>query len=551
MDMLEQRADGKYKIVEHYRIKGGQVTRNTKIREGVKDLMVEGKKYKCLASFTFPISRPDKENLNERTYTTTLWLEVIKKKMGEGSYGLMDHPKEEGSTKDRFCVWHNIRIVESKIEGTIVVADAYLFGAWGKEVLAGLEAGGEVGLSTVGWGEFEEDNKTIVAETFELDRVADFVLHPSYEVYGTLEDMKTEAESVQDIETEKIQESIDKPNKAKEEGSMKRKQTLEERDFRKKIKDAVNGVKTLSDLASRLSEYEEILTYFEDVDFDVTDVKEEVQALYDTELSYKESLVIKGSGYDDLHKNLEEITTKHDSLTEDFNALRETLDKTTAKKEVLQNMCDELKSFIEHLKETIVLTKGEINGMYSADQYHELYVYTEAREKELATVQANLVSALATVDALNEEKKTREDAKRAEETRIKEENHLKRQKSLEDFKERRIKEAEEKKRLKEETMSFSNTSAVETFYNEKVASNPELDFSKFKDSILSCKTVLEAELKFMRVKAMIDSSDAGNEYLRELNGQNRIKRSRDLFENQSIDEDTEDDTVYKGYDTWI
>ena len=160
---------------------------NNKIK--VESVLLEGKKVNCLGVYTFPISRPNETNLNERIYTSKLWENVIKNKMGENSYGLMDHPVDEGSVKDRFCVWKDIRFSEDK---KLILADAYLFGSNGQEVMDGLEAGGSVGLSTVGYGDFKKDKKTIDESSYELDRVADFVLNPSYQVFGTSEDIKKE-----------------------------------------------------------------------------------------------------------------------------------------------------------------------------------------------------------------------------------------------------------------------------------------------------------------------------------------------------------------------
>ena len=191
------------RLVENFKLTPNDI-RKQSINESVLSKTIEatdGKAYKAKAVYTFPISRPDKENLNGRVYTSKLWEKVIKEKQAEGCFGLMDHPEDDGSTKNAWCVWRDLRFSEDK---KLVVADAYLFGFWGQQVLEALEAGGSVGLSTSGFGEFKDDDKTLNEETYQLERVADFVLNPSYEVFGHQEDLKTQ-ESVENLNPKMIE----------------------------------------------------------------------------------------------------------------------------------------------------------------------------------------------------------------------------------------------------------------------------------------------------------------------------------------------------------
>ncbi len=184
---LEQREDGKYKLIESILIKPSQI-KKVKLTES-KKVLHENKEYKAIAVYSFPISKPGTLNLNERIYSESLWRKVIQEKQAENSYGLMGHPEGDGSPADAWCVWHNIRL--EKINGELfTMADAWLFGPHGQQVNEGIEAGSEVGLSTAGYGDFEEDGITIRTKDYELERVADHVLTPSFGVFGTLEDFK-------------------------------------------------------------------------------------------------------------------------------------------------------------------------------------------------------------------------------------------------------------------------------------------------------------------------------------------------------------------------
>ena len=60
----------------------------------------------------------------------------------------MDHPANEGSTKDIWCVWRNLRFNEAK---DTIIADSYLVGKWGEQIKEILEAGGRVGLHFRVW----------------------------------------------------------------------------------------------------------------------------------------------------------------------------------------------------------------------------------------------------------------------------------------------------------------------------------------------------------------------------------------------------------------
>ncbi|KKM63841.1 hypothetical protein LCGC14_1507440, partial [marine sediment metagenome] len=204
--LLEQRDDGKYKLIESMMVKPQHINKINLNESVSRKVLHEGKEYKAIAIFSFPVSRPGQKNYNERIYSESLWNRIIKEKMGENSYGLMGHPEDDGNPKDAWCVWRNVR--QEKINGELFAfADAWLFGPHGRQVNEGIEAGSGVGLSTVGYGDFEEDGITIRESDYELCRVADHVLEPSFGVFGTLEDIKSEKIEKKDevvIKTKKL-----------------------------------------------------------------------------------------------------------------------------------------------------------------------------------------------------------------------------------------------------------------------------------------------------------------------------------------------------------
>ena len=149
-----------------------------------KSNLVESKKGKTYQSLAVvkdvPVSKFT-ENLNGRVYPRKLWENVYKAKIAEGTLCLADHPADnsEGSVKDIVGVWRNFRINED-----ICTGDLYLIGKHGKQFLEVLKAGGKCGLSSVGFGELMEDEKTVDPNTYELVRLSDWVLTPSQGVFA-------------------------------------------------------------------------------------------------------------------------------------------------------------------------------------------------------------------------------------------------------------------------------------------------------------------------------------------------------------------------------
>lgn len=128
------------------------------------------------------------ENLNGRIYSRELWEAVVRAKMAEGSYCLAGHPPddEEDDPRRMMGVWKNLRVVEN-----YVIADLYVLKCEeGRKFFGSLVAGGKNGISTVGYGEFLSDGKTINPKTFILERYGDWVNSPSQQVYATFENIR-------------------------------------------------------------------------------------------------------------------------------------------------------------------------------------------------------------------------------------------------------------------------------------------------------------------------------------------------------------------------
>lgn len=131
-----------------------------------------------------PVTRFTK-NKNGRIYSKKLWEMVGLKKAFEGGSCLADHAEKEGSTTRMCGTWHNFRVSEN-----YATADLYLIGDHGQLFLeAILSKNKNLGLSTVGFGDFLSDGITVNPDTYELseESVCDWVLTPSQGVFATYE----------------------------------------------------------------------------------------------------------------------------------------------------------------------------------------------------------------------------------------------------------------------------------------------------------------------------------------------------------------------------
>lgn len=165
------------------------------------------------------------ENANGRIYPRRLWEKIITEGVAEGTLSLADHPgeNEEGSILNICGVWRNPRISEDTVR-----ADWYLVGDVGQLIMETVSVGGKVGTSSVGFGEFEEDNKTVQWDSYELVRLADAVIDPSQMVYATKENIETPKSEYALIQAEKVNKKINNYQNLSEQGNTNKARKAEE-----------------------------------------------------------------------------------------------------------------------------------------------------------------------------------------------------------------------------------------------------------------------------------------------------------------------------------
>lgn len=497
----------------------------------------ESTQYKALAVYTFPISRPDQKNLNNRIYTSGLWENQIRNKRGEGAFGLMDHPAEEGSTKDAWCVWRNLRFSKDR---KLILADAYLFGMWGKQVLEALEAGGSVGLSSSGWGEFLDDNTTLDPDTYELERPADFVLNPSYQVYGVQDDLvesiKNEQTDTSETEVTAINESEStlefSPKESIEENTMnndekKTSPSLEERTFDVNMRSLFKEAKKITDISKRIEENTTLLGYLEGRETDLrSEIEEAISADKAAILEGYNKYLEMSSKQEETEKALnesKELRETVDSLNKRIATLesekKSISDKNESLSEEFENACtllDSMKEYTDKQEDLLRIAKAQKNSMISAADHKELLAYSEGLEEDNKKLKKEVLELRRKLRSLIEASKNEEEDDDEDEEDDEEEKDDKKSKapakpndvdSKDDDTDDDEDEDEEEDEKKDESYSVYKgiTPEVLEYYEDLEFVNPKV--VKIKEEILSKHTLIEAQKTYYKLKSFVEEND--------------------------------------------
>lgn len=176
--------------------------------------VAESAEFEVLGVYDVPISRPGLKNKNNRTYTLERsWNPVLEKKMGEGSIGLLNHPKQ-GEAPDvtkSCCVWRNHRVATNEDGQDIIRADMFILKdkkGNGDLVESIIKAGGKVDLSTRGYGEIDPQG---VVYNYDY-KATDVVYEGSYGVQASKEHRYSEEEEPRVEENSGDNTDKNKPN---------------------------------------------------------------------------------------------------------------------------------------------------------------------------------------------------------------------------------------------------------------------------------------------------------------------------------------------------
>lgn len=487
------------KLVENFSISKDVLT-ELPLTESVLTEKETGKVHETKKKYRVDVSRYDFVNLNGRDYPKELWERVIKdqKSIWEGSFALADHPVEEGSFKDIVGVWSNMHLDEGR---KTVRADITFVGNYGKMATEILEAGGKIGFSSSGFGDLKEDGKTVDPTSYQIERIADCVLNPSQQVFGTIQDAIEENTSKPDPTDNK--ESVLKENNKM---SGRKYSKLEERAFRTDIESFLNEALQVSEPNSRLTSLEEVLSYFEEGS--PADLKEKVLA----EVAKCKTEILESAKVLNTFKetfgttNPEEFKEGFVKLATNSSLYERQADDWKKLAESLQEKIMELQSTIdslptqEQLEEAVALTK-KAKTFYSnkiSSMREDLFLKEESIEKNSAIIE-QMIKELSNLKKENKELsfEKRDLSEKVDFLKSKafslEENIV----SLKNQLAKTIREYEAppkfkvQKSGKEMFEGFSESKEVTSYYNDLVKQHGD-KILPYKERILGCKTLFEA-----------------------------------------------------------
>lgn len=320
------------------------------------------------------------ENGNGRIYNTKLWENVIERQRDiyVGSPMLCDHPEgdKDGNPRDICGVWLDCKMGDSNYDGVGIVYGLLIpSGRLGEDLKDHLKKGLKVGTSSSGFGKLLPDNKTVDPETYQIERLADFVLTPSQGTFFSWNESTSEVE-------DNIHESLEEDStKIKESNKLNIKENtvkdslkftkLEEKKFRRDMESFLEDAENIKDPQERLTELKEIKSYFEEGV--CPDLKEKVE-----EKIAKEEESIK--------KILEEsVVMKEELGIESSRDLKEKITKLCQDTKEAEKTAKDWKSISEQLQKKIVELKKELDDRptvsYTDFQSEKISALTEQIEK--------------------------------------------------------------------------------------------------------------------------------------------------------------------------
>lgn len=369
-----------------------------------------------------PISRYGVLNGNGRVYNKKLWENVIKnqKDTWYGSPCLMDHPSDDSAgDPSKICgVWVDLDIDKDPDKGFVY---GYLIpsGRLGEDLKDHVKKHLRAGLSSSGFGRLLSDGKTVDPDTYEIERIADFVLLPSQQVYFGID----ENNHIKNISP--VLESNDNPGSMHESSQVENKTTnniykenivkdsakiakLEEKKFRRDMESFLEEAIAIKDPQERLQEFREIKSYLEDGA--CPDLKEQIEQKIAEEEEYiktaiKEKAEFKEKFDVDSPKELEEKLTK---IVEESSSFNKEAQDWKAVAEKLQSKLNEknkeleerpTNQFVEYLNNKIEALENQLK-----DYKGKFVEFAQKATKEASSLKESRGSVQKELEDVKKEK---------------------------------------------------------------------------------------------------------------------------------------------------
>jgi hypothetical protein len=469
-----------------------------------------------------PISKYDVPNGNGRLYPKSLWENVINNQRNtwQGSPMLADHPVDDsdGSPGNICGVWVDGRVgSDGYVYGTLVPS-----GRLGADFKEHLSNGLKAGTSSSGFGELMSDRLTVDPDTFQIERLSDWVLTPSQGTYFTLGENSTGIKNASDSrmgESAHKQESV----VLKETRRMDKISKLEEKKFRRDMESFLNEASKITDPQGRLKEFEEILSYLEEGM--CPDLRESVQNKIKADQEY-------------IKKSLQEqIALKEELGVESVSELKEKLQVLVEDTEVLKEESKDWKSVAvsiqnkyEEAKKALAARPTHAYATYMRGKVRKLYQESKKLKGMIESQNAAMIEASGKFEvekkALREKINKMSTSLQEQRTRIDNLATSLEESSQNLVKLHKVKEALARKlvdykQLMEERSkpvirrspaeaiakqaSFRETKAINSYWSELVKRHGA-SILPYKERITSRKTFKEASSEYIKVMCEMDES---------------------------------------------
>jgi hypothetical protein len=483
------------------------------------EAVVGDKTYEILAVYRFPFTRPGQENLNKRIYPYALWDQVFR--MNAVTVSLVNHPDDDG---DPARIWAVMKNAGYSQDRTLGMVDCYIINNdFGKTAMGVLAAGGDIGLSSSGIGDFEVDGKTVAADSFTLERYADWVLCPSYSVFGSIDDKISEA-SMADIEKQEgggianfhgkkappfgkadggkkakeDEEDDDDPEKEKKEnriGTGMKLSLREKRELEASLKKIYEDVKSIKSVRERLERSKEALTFYEDTD--VESYKGEFEELVKEAEAEFEATLARGEQVDAVKKESEETSQmakearkEAEDLKKENEILKKENEKFKAQVKEANRQNDEsngiLASLAESMRRKIPYEKYEELLRY-AIKATKLYSEMKSDRNLLQIRVQEMLTGKKAIEEAQMVQYQKDAAARAHIEEVRQRNAV--AKSLSEQRLRETKETEFMRNVKPEVLEY---------YNDLIRMGENV--SGLREQILSRRTLTEAQMLVLKAR---------------------------------------------------
>jgi len=263
-------------------------------------------------------------------------------------------------------------------------------GRLGDDLRDHIKHGLKVGTSSSGFGDMMPDGVTVDPDTYQIERLADFVLCPSQGTYFSYD------EDDDQIDDKSIKESLEAHRNIKETTTVKDSKIakLEEKKFRRDMESFLEEANNIKDPQARLEEFREIRSFLEDGA--CPDLKEKIEAkIVEQEATIKKMLQ-------------ESVEYKERFGIESPKDLEEKLTMLSEDTKVIESESANWKKISETLQTKLNKTKEDLNARpstryvkYVESKNTKLQNEMLCQNKKAAEVVNNLIKAYEKLKAEN------------------------------------------------------------------------------------------------------------------------------------------------------